>query len=458
MRIETSVIKHLIYSDDYLRKVLPFLKAEYFTENVEKVLFNEIDDFTNKYNHPPTIEALSLALGELRNISEDEIDTCENYLKDIEESKSELSDVKWLVDKTEKFCQEKAVYNAILSSIAILDSKDKTKDKGAIPSLLNDALSVSFDKSVGHDYLEDSTDRFDYYHREDEKIPFDLDMLNLITKGGVPSKTLSLVMGGPGSGKSLFLCHTAATMLARGKNVLYITLEMSENEISKRIDANLMDVTIDALMALSKEAFDKKVSRVKKNTTGELVVKEYPTASASTIHFRSLLNELNIKKSFKPDVILVDYLNICCSARVKPGANVNSYTYVKSIAEELRGLAVEFDVPIFSATQLNRTGATSSDPGMEDVSESFGIAATVDFLCALVTSEELESNNQLMIKQVKNRFGDLNYYKRFIVGIDKSKMRLYNTEQSAQSGITDSGQDNQRQARPEKKQFSGFNI
>jgi archaellum biogenesis ATPase FlaH len=401
------------------------------------------------------MEAISLSVGELPDMSEKQLDSCEEYLSELEISKTELADTKWLVDKTEKFCQDKAIYNAVLGSIKILDSQDKLKDKGSIPTLLSDALAVSFDRSVGHDYLEDSDSRFDFYHRKEERIPFDLDLFNKITKGGLPSKTLNIALAGTGVGKSLFMCHCAAGMLSQGKNILYITMEMAEHEISKRVDANLMNITIDELLCLSKENYDKRISKVKKNTTGKIIVKEYPTASASSTHFRTLLNELNLKKSFRPDIIFIDYLNICCSSRIKPGANINSYTYVKSIAEELRGLAVEFDVPIMSATQTTRSGFTSSDPGLEDTSESFGLPATADMMFALITSEELEELGQMMVKQLKNRYSDPSYYKRFTIGIDRAKMKLYDVEQSAQTGLVDAGQ-TQKPSRPDKRGFEGF--
>ena len=457
MRIETAILKHLIYSEDYLRKVLPFLKDDYFTDSTERAIFGEITKFTSVYNKPPSMEAISLSVGELRTVTEDEIDRYEEYLSELESTNNEISDIKWLVDKTEKFCQEKAIYNAILGSIAILDTKDKTKDKGSIPTLLSDALAVSFDRSVGHDYIEDSDSRYDHYHRKEERIAFDLDIFNKITKGGLPSKTLNIALAGTGVGKSLFMCHCAEGMLSQGKNVLYVTMEMAEHEISKRIDANLMNITIDDLMGMSKENYDKRISKIKKNTTGKIIVKEYPTASASTTHFRTLLNELNLKKSFVPDIIFIDYLNICCSSRIKPGSNINSYTYVKSIAEELRGLAVEFNVPIVSATQTTRSGFTSSDPGLEDTSESFGLPATADMMFALITSEELEELGQIMVKQLKNRYADPSYYKRFTIGIDRAKMKLYDVEQSAQSGLVDAGQ-SPKPARSDKKGFEGFQV
>jgi replicative DNA helicase len=462
MKLEQTILKNLFYNEDYLRKVLPFLKPEYFTSNTEKVLFDEITSFTQTYNNTPTIEAVALAVKERRNLTDDEVEKCSSYLKEIESTKSEESKIQWLVDKTEQFCQEKAIYNAVLGSISILDGKDKTHEKGQIPKILSDALAVSFDNSVGHDYLENSDERYEFYHRKEERIPFDLEYFNKITKGGLPAKTLNIALAGTGVGKSLFMCHVASSCMVQGKNVLYITLEMAEEKIAERIDANLLNVTIDDLMQLPKDMYDKKVARVREKTTGKLIIKEYPTASASTIHFRTLLNELNLKRSFVPDIIFVDYLNICCSSRIKAGANINSYTYVKSIAEELRGLAVEHNVPIVSATQTTRSGFTSSDPGLEDTSESFGLPATADLMFALISSEELEELGQIMVKQLKNRYNDPTYYKRFTVGIDRSKMKLYDIEQAAQIGIADAGHDKpintfgDRERQPKK--FSGFKV
>lgn len=439
MRLEQTILRNLIHNEDYLRKVLPFLKDEYFSDRAEKAIFKEITDFTNEYNNPPTTEALELSLKEKRNLTNDEVEKCETALKELETPPAEKTEIQWLIDKTEKFCQEKAIYNAVLGSISILDGKDKAQDKGAIPKILSDALAVSFDSSVGHDYLEDYDERYDFYHRKEERIPFDLEYFNKITKGGLPAKTLNIALAGTGVGKSLFMCHVAAGCMTQGKNVLYITMEMAEEKIAERIDANLLNVSIDDLMQLPKDMYDKKVNRVKEMTTGKLIIKEYPTASASSIHFRTLLNELNLKRNFVPDIIFIDYLNICCSARIKAGANVNSYTYVKAIAEELRGLAVEFGVPIVSATQTTRSGFTSSDPGLEDTSESFGLPATADLMFALISSEEMEALNQIMVKQLKNRYSDPTTHKRFVLGIDRSKMRLYDVEQDAQYGIADSG-------------------
>ena len=439
MKLEQTILKNLVFNDEYLRKVIPFLKSEYFSDRTERTLFDEIASFTQTYNNPPTIEAIELAVKDRRNLSNEEVQKCTDYLKEINSTKEEKSQIQWLIDKSEKFCQEKAIYNAVLGSISILDGKDKTNDKGAIPKILSDALAVGFDTNIGHDYLENSDERYEFYHRKEERIPFDLDYFNKITKGGLPIKTLNIALAGTGVGKSLFMCHVAAGCMVQGKNVLYITLEMAEEKIAERIDANLLNVTVDDLMQLSKDMYDKKVERVRKNTTGKLIIKEYPTASASTIHFRNLLNELHLKRSFLPDIIFVDYLNICSSARIKAGSNVNSYTYIKSIAEELRGLAVEFGVPIVSATQTTRSGFTSSDPGLEDTSESFGLPATADLMFALITSEELEALGQIMVKQLKNRYSDPTAYKRFAIGIDRAKMRLYDVEDTAQNGIVDVG-------------------
>jgi replicative DNA helicase len=460
MKLEQSILKNLVYNEDYLRKVLPFLKDDYFSDRTERALYNEITSFTETYNTPPTIEALSIAIKEKNNLSDDEVKSCETYLQEIEAHSKDQTEIQWLVDKTEKFCQEKAVYNAVLGAISILDGKDKSKDKGAIPSILSDALAVSFDTTVGHDYLENSDERYEFYHRKEERIPFDLEYFNKITKGGLPAKTLNIALAGTGVGKSLFMCHVAAGAMVQGKNALYITLEMAEEKIAERIDANLLNVTLDDLMDLPKEMYDKKVAKVREKTTGKLIIKEYPTASASTSHFRTLLNELNLKRSFKPDIIFVDYLNICCSSRIKAGANINSYTYVKSIAEELRGLAVEYNVPIVSATQTTRSGFTSSDPGLEDTSESFGLPATADLMFALISSEELEELGQIMVKQLKNRYNDPGYYKRFTVGVDRSKMKLYDIEQSAQLGIADAGNQvgTHNKIKHEKKSFEGFKV
>ena len=468
MKLEQTILKNLIYNEDYLRKVLPFLKPEYFSENTDRTLFNTINEFVQTYNSTPTIEAITLAVQERRNLTDEQVEKCLSDLGEIDSFKSEEPKIDWLVDKTEQFCQEKAIYLAVLDSISILDGKNKTADKGSIPKILSDALAVSFDTSVGHDYLENSDERYEFYHKHEERIPFDLDYFNKITKGGLPNKTLNIALAGTGVGKSLFMCHVAAGAMVQGKNVLYITMEMAEEKIAERIDANLLNTTLDDLVELPKDVYVKRVAKLKSKVTGKLIIKEYPTASASVTHFRALLNELNLKKSFKPDIIFIDYLNICCSSRIKAGSNVNSYTYVKAIAEELRGLAVEFGVPIVSATQTTRSGYTSSDPGLEDTSESFGLPATADMMFALISSEELEELGQLMVKQLKNRYNDPTYYKRFTIGVDRSKMKLYDVEQSGQDGLADAGITNRPPDKPlntfgdrersNKKDFGGFKV
>ena len=467
MKLEQTILKNLIYNDEYLRKVLPFLKTEYFSDRTEKTLFDEISSFISTYNSAPTIEAVVLAVQEKKNLSANEVEECQKYLQEIEKTSKDETKIAWLLDKSEAFCQEKAVYNAVLEAISILDGKNKAQDKGAIPQILADSLAVGFDTNVGHDYLENSDARYEFYHRKEERIPFDLDFFNKITKGGLPKKTLNVALAGTGVGKSLFMCHVAAGAMSQGYNALYITMEMAEEKIAERIDANLLNVTLDDLIELPKEAYDKRVAKVKNKTTGKLIIKEYPTASASAIHFRTLLNELNLKRNFVPDIIFIDYLNICCSSRIKPGASINSYTYVKAIAEELRGLAVEFNVPVVTATQTTRSGFTSSDPGLEDTSESFGLPATADMMFALISSEDLEELGQIMIKQLKNRYNDPSYFKRFNLGIDRSKMRLFDVEQSAQNGIADAGHDDkplnsfgdrERLSSFPKKSFAGFKI
>ena len=465
MKLEQVILRNLICNEEYLRKVIPFIKPEYFSDRTERTIFDEISSFVSSYNTTPTIEAVTLAIKEKKNLTDDQVAKCEDYIHEIEQNK-ESSKIDWLLKQSEIFCQEKAIYNAVLASISILDGKDKAQEKGAIPKILADALGVGFDTNIGHDYLDNADERYEFYHRKEKRIPFDLEFFNKITKGGLPIKTLNIALAGTGVGKSLFMCHVAAGCMVQGKNVLYITLEMAEEKIAERIDANLLNVTVDDLIKLSKEMYDKKVSRVRENTTGKLIIKEYPTASASTVHFRTLLNELHLKRSFVPDIIFVDYLNICASARIKPGASVNSYTYIKSIAEELRGLAVEFGVPIVSATQTTRSGYTNSDPGLEDTSESFGLPATADLMFALITSEELEALNQIMVKQLKNRYSDPTTHKRFAIGIDRSKMKLYDVEQSAQDDIIDSGKDDKplnsfgerERMSSMKKKFGGFKV
>jgi len=440
-RLESTILKNLIYNEEFTRKVLPFIKQDYFADNTEKIVFQEIFDFIQKFKNPPTHEALVINFTEKKDLSETQVGDSIELLKEIHLAKDEPTDTNWLIGETEKFCQDKAIYNAIMDSVSILDNKQQGKTKGEIPKLLSDALGVSFDSHVGHDYTEDSDTRFDSYHKVESKIRFDLDLFNKITKGGLPVKTLNIALAGTGVGKSLFMCHMAAGCLSQGHNVLYITLEMAEEKIAERIDANLLDVSMTELHTMSKKDYNRKFEMLRSKTHGKLIIKEYPTAAASALHFRSLINELALKKKFKPDIIFIDYLNICTSARVRPGSNVNTYSYIKSIAEELRGLAVEANVPIVSATQTTRSGFTNSDPGLEDTSESFGLPATADFMFALISNEELDNLGQIMIKQLKNRYNDPNYYKRFVVGIDRGKMRLYDAESSAQIGLADAGDD-----------------
>jgi archaellum biogenesis ATPase FlaH len=435
-RLEITILRNLVHNDAYMRKVLPFLKEAYFTDDSERNVYNTISDFITKYNKTPTVEALGIAL---LNASLPEVQFKENnillqQLKEYEEPNTD-----WLTDETEKFCKDKAVYNAILQSIGVLEGRDKNIAKDGIPSLLQEALGVCFDSSVGHDYFDDSSDRFDFYHRVESRIPFDLSYFNKITNGGIPNKTLNICLAGTGVGKSLFMCHMAAACLAQGRNVLYITMEMAEERIAERIDSNLLNVEIDQLANLSKDMFESRIKKVNDKFQGKLIIKEYPTASAHTGHFKSLLNELSLKRTFRPDIIFIDYLNICASSRFKPGGSVNSYTYIKAIAEELRGLAVEFNVPIMSATQTTRSGYSNTDVELTDTSESFGLPATADFMFALISTEELENLNQLMVKQLKNRYNDPTLHKRFMVGIDRAKMRLYDLEPSAQTGLVDTG-------------------
>ena len=463
-RLEQTILKNLIYNEEYSRKVLPFIRPDYFSDNIEKTVFKEVFDFTNHYKNPPTHEALVINFTEKKDVSDDVVKGAIELLNELNQAKEEPTETPWLIDQTEKFCQDKAIYNAIMESVGILDSKSHKKSKGEIPQLLSDALGVSFDNTVGHDYINDSDARYEAYHRVESRIRFDLDLFNKITKGGLPIKTLNIALAGTGVGKSLFMCHVASGCLSQGHNVLYITMEMAEEKIAERIDANLLNIDLNELHTLSKEDYERKFSALKSKTHGKLIIKEYPTASASVLHFRALLNDLAIKKNFKPDIIFIDYLNICCSARIKPGANVNSYSYIKSIAEELRGLAVENALPIVSATQTTRSGFSSSDPGLEDTSESFGLPATADFMFALVSNEELEALGQILVKQLKNRYGDPNDYKRFVLGIDRAKMRLYDAEPSAQADIVDAGQEDKplntfgNRESKFKKNFEGMKV
>lgn len=437
MRIETKILSNLVYDEQYCRKVIPFIKTDYFSERKEAILSKIIVEFFTKYNKPLTKEILSIEVGNRNDINDKELAEINGY---VETMTHEEVNESWMLEQTEKFCKDKAVYNAILHSIRIIDGGDKINTKDSIPSILSDALAISFDNHVGHDYIEDSDSRYEFYHRIEEKVSFDLDMFNKITKGGLSKKTLNIVLAGTGVGKSLFMCHCAAGVLTQGKNVLYITMEMAEERIAERIDANLLNITMDELKVIDKDIFDKRIQKIAGKTQGKLIVKEYPTAGAHAGHFRALLEELKMKREFLPDIIYIDYLNICASQRMKQGGSVNSYTYIKSIAEELRGLAVEYNVPIMSATQTTRSGFTNSDPGLEDTSESFGLPATADLMFALVSNEELEQLNQIIVKQLKNRYNDPSFYKRFIIGVDRSKMKLYDVEASAQVGLSDSGQ------------------
>ena len=440
-RLEHSILKNLIYNETFCRKVLPFVKAEYFSDDTERVIFKEVNNFVNTYKNLPTHEAMVINFTESDRLTEPQVRNSIALLNDIHQNKDEPTEEQWLIEQTEKFCQDKAIYNAIMESVSIMDDKTSKKSKGEIPQLLSDALGVSFDANVGHDYINDADSRYDFYHRVESRIRFDLDIFNKITKGGMPTKTLNICLAGTGVGKSLFMCHVAASCISNGHNVLYITLEMAEERIAERIDANLLNIDIQELNTISKADYDRKFNALKNKTQGKLIIKEYPTAAASTLHFRALLQELHLKKNFKPEIIFIDYLNICSSARMKPGNSVNSYTYIKAIAEELRGLAVEFAVPIVSATQTTRSGFTNSDPGLEDTSESFGLPATADFMFALISTEELEQLGQIMVKQLKNRYSDPNTFKRFVVGIDRGKMKLFDAEADAQTNIADSGQE-----------------
>jgi len=416
------------------------MRADYFGDNTEKVVFKEIFEFVNKYKNLPTHESLVINFTESKSLTEVEVRDSIELLNEMHVSREEKVESKWLVEQTEKFCQDKAIYNAIMESVSILDDKNGIKPKGEIPKLLSDALGVSFDQHIGHDYMSDYESRFDFYHKVESRVKFDLDIFNKITKGGLPTKTLNIALAGTGVGKSLFMCHVAGACLSQGQNVLYITLEMAEERIAERIDANLLNIDLNELQTMTKEDYERKFKVLQNKAHGKLIIKEYPTASASSLHFRALLSELHLKKNFVPDIIFIDYLNICASARIKAGGSVNSYTYIKSIAEELRGLAVEHNVPIVSATQTTRSGFSNSDVGLEDTSESFGLPATADFMFALITTEELQQLNQIMVKQLKNRYSDPNNNKRFVVGVDRGKMRLYDAEPSAQADITDSGQ------------------
>ena len=456
-KVEILILRNLLYNEEYLRKVVPFIKADYYEDSNQRIVFEEIEKFVHEYNQPATKEVLCIEVEKRQDINDtsfQEITKLISYLEEVP------TDYDWLCDTTEKWCRDRAIYLALMESIALADGKDKDKDRGAIPNILSNALAVSFDTHIGHDYLIDYEERYEAYHKKEDLIPFDLEYFNKITKGGLPNKTLNIALAGTGVGKSLFMCHVASSALLGGKNVLYITLEMAEEKIAERIDANLLNVPIQEITELPKLMFEDKVTKLANRTQGSLIIKEYPTASAHAGHFRSLLNELALKKSFRPDIIFVDYLNICASERYRAGSNVNSYTVVKAIAEELRGLACEANVPIVSATQTTRSGYGSSDVELTDTSESFGLPATADLMFALISTEDLEGLGQIMVKQLKNRYNDPTIFKRFVVGIDRAKMRLYDCEQSAQDDIIDSGKEeeyNYEEAKP-KKSFEGFKF
>ena len=430
-RIEQTILKNLIQNEEFTRKCIPFLKSEYFTDTAERTIYEFTYEYFQKYTKPPTVEALLINLDNSTNVNEKIITDSKSIVEGFGRDDTPQD---WLLDETEKWCKDRAIYIAVMDSIEVIDKKSQ-RSTGEIPELLKDALSVSFDTHIGHDVLEDADERFEFYHTEEEKIPFDLEYFNKITKGGLPNKTLNIVLAGTGVGKSLFMCHQASSCLVMGKNVLYITMEMSEERIAERIDANTLNIPMKELPDLSKKMYDKKIEKLKNKTKGKLIVKEYPTAAAHAGHFRHLLQELDIKKDFQPDIIFIDYLNICASHRIRPGSGANSYTLVKSIAEELRGLAVEYDVPVVSATQTTRSGYGSTDIGLEDTSESFGLPATADLMFALITSDELEDLDQLVVKQLKNRYNDPTIFKRFVIGIDRSRMKLYDVEQEAQEEL-----------------------
>lgn len=456
-KVEFLIIRNLLHNEEYIRKVIPFIKSEYFEDVNQKIVFEEILEFVQEYNQPATKEVLCIEIEKRSDINE-------ASFKEITQLISCLDDVpvefNWLVSTTEKWCRDRAIYLALIESIHITDGKDEKKSRDSIPSILSDALAVSFDNHVGHDYLQDYEQRYESYHKKEDKIEFDLEYFNKITKGGLPNKTLNIALAGTGVGKSLFMCHVASSVLLQGRNVLYITLEMAEERIAERIDANLLNVPIQDIVDLPKQMFENKVTNLAKKTQGTLIIKEYPTASAHAGHFKSLLNELALKKSFRPDIIFIDYLNICASSRYKGNSNINSYTFVKAIAEELRGLAVEFNVPIVSATQTTRSGYGSSDVELTDTSESFGLPATADLMFALISTEELEGLGQILVKQLKNRYNDPTIHKRFVVGIDRAKMRLYDCEQSAQQDILDNGKDEEYdyEEKKPKKSFEGFKF
>ena len=459
-KVEFLVLRNLLHNESYVRKVLPFIKSEYFEDQNQKIIFQELQKFISEYNQISTKETLIIEVQNRKDINDTQYKEILQIINSLDDINVEFD---WLVNTTEKWCRDRAIYLALMDSIYIADGKDEKKNRDSIPSILTDALSVSFDTNIGHDYLQDYEKRYESYHRKEDRIEFDLEYFNKITKGGIPNKTLNMILAGTGVGKSLALCHFASSVLLQGKNVLYITLEMAEEKIAERIDANLLNVPIQQLTDLPKAMFENKVSTLSKKTQGTLIIKEYPTSSAHSGHFRALLNELSLKKSFKPDIVFIDYLNICASSRYKTNLSVNSYSYIKAIAEELRGLAVEFNVPIFSATQTTRGGFGSSDPELTDTSESFGLPATADLMFALISSEELENLGQIMVKQLKNRYNDPTMYKRFVVGIDRPKMRLYDVEQKAQDDILDGGKEEEYNDEEERKstlkdKFGGFKF
>jgi len=456
-KVEFLILRNLLHNEAYTRKVIPFIKSEYFEDSSQRIVFEEILNFVQEYNQLATKEVVSIEVEKRTDINEESFKNIIHLIQCLEDVPVELN---WLIDTTEKWCRDRAIYLALMESIHIADGKDQKKNRDSIPSILSDALAVSFDTHIGHDYLLDYEQRYESYHRKEEKIEFDLEYFNKITKGGLPCKTLNIALAGTGVGKSLFMCHVASSVLLQGRNVLYITLEMAEERIAERIDANLLNVPIQDIVELPKQMFENKVTNLSKKTQGTLIIKEYPTASAHAGHFKSLLNELALKKSFRPDIIFIDYLNICSSSRYRGNANINSYTFVKAIAEELRGLAVEFNVPICSATQTTRGGFGSSDVELTDTSESFGLPATADLMFALISTEELEDLGQILVKQLKNRYNDPTIHKRFVIGIDRAKMRLYDCEQSAQNDILDNKQEEEYDSedRKPKKSFEGFKF
>ena len=437
-KVEFLILRNLLHNEEYLRKVVPFLKSEYFEDEKQKIVYQEIASFVEEYNELTTKEVLCIEIEKRKDITDSMFKDITSLIDELDNSPADLQ---WLLDTTEKWCRDRAIYLALIESISLADGKDDTKGRDAIPSILSDALAVSFDNHVGHDYLIDYEERYESYHRKEDKIPFDLEFFDKVTKGGLPNKTLNIALAGTGVGKSLFMCHFASSVLLQGKNVLYITMEMAEEKIAERIDANLLNINMQDITDLPKQMFESKVNDISKKTQGTLIIKEYPTAAAHTGHFKGLLNELALKKSFRPDIIFIDYLNICASSRYRAASNVNSYSYIKAIAEELRGLAVEANVPIVSATQTTRSGYGSSDVDLTDTSESFGLPATADLMFALISTEELETLNQILVKQLKNRYNDPTIHKRFVVGIDRAKMRLYDCEQKAQEDIIDNGQE-----------------